>query len=106
MNRMRFLLALLLPLLLPLAAMGKNAVQCWLPYAGFEERVPHLDIERCPGDDPKPAEGFCRIAIQGNEVFIYAFRQDEQAGGPCLVRVHRQDFNSFVALHGTTYRTP
>ena len=99
---MRFLLALLLPL----PAMAQNTAQCWLPYAGFEERVPHLDLDRCPGDDPKPAEGFCRLAIQGNEVFIYAFRHDEQAGGPCLVRVQRQDFNSFVALHGTSYRAP
>jgi hypothetical protein len=103
---MRFLLAPLLPLLLSFSALAQTVAQCWLPYAGFEERVPHLDLDRCPGDDPKPAEGFCRIAIQGNDVFIYVFRQDEQAGGPCLARVHRLDFNSFVALHGTTYRTP
>jgi hypothetical protein len=100
----RLLPALLLSASAP-AAMAQTA-QCWLPYAGFEERVPHLDLDRCPGDDPKAAEGFCRIALQGNEVFIYAFRHDEQAGGPCLVRVQRQDFNSFVALHGTTFRTP
>ena len=99
---MRFLVALLLPL----PAIAQNAVQCWLPYAGFEERVPHLDLDRCPGDDPKAGEGFCRIVLQGNEVFIYAFRQDDAAGGPCLVRVQRQDFNSFVALNGTTYRAP
>lgn len=98
------LLAMLMPAMIQVAA--AQTVQCWLPYSGFEERVPHLDLDRCPGDEPKATDGFCRLAIQGNEVFVYAFRHDEQAGGPCLVRVQRQDFNSFVALHGTTYSRP
>ncbi len=91
--------------LLPSLAHAQQ-VHCWVPYAGFEERVPHLDIMRCPGDDPAPGDGHCRLVLQGGEVFIYYFRQDAAAGGPCLIRIQRQDFNSFAALHGTTYREP
>lgn len=101
---MKHLAALVLGLL-PLAAHAQQ-MQCWLPYPGFEERLPHLDIARCPGDDPAPADGHCRIMLDRGDVLIYFFRQDAAAGMPCLVRVLRQDFNSFVALHGTTYREP
>ena len=81
-------------------------VQCWISYAGFEERVPHLDIMRCPGDDPAPADGYCRVVLQGQDVTVYFFRHDPAAGQPCLIRVMRQDFNSFAAIYGTTYREP
>ena len=86
----------------PLPALAQGA-QCWISYAGFEERVPHLDLESCPGDTVKPGEGFCRIALQGSEVLVYYFRHDEAAGAPCLVRVERAAFNDFVAARGPTY---
>jgi len=91
--------------LLPFVAQAQQ-IQCWLPYTGFEEKVPHMDLARCPGDDPAPADGHCRIALDGANVIVYFFRQDAAAGQPCLVRVLRQDFNSFAAIHGTTYREP
>lgn len=101
---MKRLMALALGLS-PLAAQAQQ-VQCWLPYPAFEEKIPHIDLARCPGDDPAPADGHCRIMLQGNDVVVYFFRQDAAAGMPCLVRVLRQDFNSFAAIHGTTYREP
>lgn len=104
MEAMKRLAALSLAIL-PLAAEAQQ-VQCWLPYAGFEEKVPHLDLARCPGDDPAPADGHCRIILDGSDVIVYFFRQNAEAGQPCLVRVLRQDFNSFAAIHGTTYREP
>lgn len=101
---MRRRLAALLALA-PLAAPAQAPqAQCWISYGGFEERVPHLDLERCPGNDPRPEEGFCRVALQENSILVYVFRHDEQVGGPCLVRIDRQYFNDFVGSHGTAYR--
>ena len=65
-----------------------------------------MDLARCPGDDPAPTDGHCRIMLEGADVIVYFFRQDAAAGQACLVRVLRQDFNSFAAIHGTTYREP
>jgi len=39
-------------------------------------------------------------------VIVHFSPQDAAAGQPCLMRVLRQDFNSFAAIHGTTYREP
>jgi hypothetical protein len=91
--------------LAPIAAQAQQ-VQCWLPYAGFEETVPHINLARCPGADLDQAEWVCRIVLRGDEAMVYFFKHDAAAGIPCLVRVLRQDFNSFAALHGTTYREP
>ncbi len=95
---MRRALALLLALA-PLPALAQGA-QCWIPYPGFEEKIPHLDLDRCPDDDPKPEDGFCRIMIQGSDIYVYAFRHDAQAGMPCLVRVDRMPFNDWVRARG------
>ncbi len=77
---------------------------CFLSYAGFEEKVPHLDLDACPGGAVKPEDGFCRIALQGADVLVYEFRH----GGPepCLARVDRHAFNDFVARFGITYARP
>lgn len=87
----------------PAIAWAQDA-HCWVSYAGFEETVKHLDISRCPGNDPAPDQGHCRLALHGNDVLIYVFRDDSATGERCLVRIMRQDFNSFAALHGTAYR--
>lgn len=92
-------------LLLPLAAQAQQ-VHCWLPYAGFEETVPHIDLARCPGENLDMAEWVCRIVLRDDMVLVYFFRHNAEAGTPCLVRVLRQDFNSFATAHGTTYREP
>jgi len=85
----------------PLPAMAQGA-QCWIPYPAFEEKVPHMDLDRCPDDSPKPEEGFCRIMLQGNDILVYAFRHDAQAGMPCLVRVDRMPVNDWIRARGVT----
>lgn len=77
---------------------------CFVSYAGFEEKVPHLDLDLCPGGAPRPEEGFCRIAVAGTDVLIYVFRHLD--GEPCLSAVQRHDFNAFVARHGANYVKP
>jgi hypothetical protein len=97
---MRSLLAALL-----LAAGAARAEKaCFISYADFEETVRHFDIDACPGGTPTVEQGFCRLALQGSDVLIYEFRRVE--AGPCLVQVHRQDFNAFVARHGVDYIRP
>jgi hypothetical protein len=97
---MRMLIALML--LLAGAARAEKA--CFLSCEGFEERVPHLDIDICPGSTAKPEEAFCRIALSGADVLIYEFRHT--GGEPCLARVDRYAFNDFVARFGVSYTKP
>jgi hypothetical protein len=94
-----------LALLLPLAAQAQQQ-QCWVPYPGFEETVPHINLARCPGENLDMAEWVCRIVLRDDQALVYFFRHSAEAGMPCLVRVLRQDFNSFATQHGTTYREP
>jgi hypothetical protein len=83
-----------------------QGLSCWVPYAAFEAHVRHLDIGRCPGDQVPAREGFCRLAIEGDSVVIYAFRHNDEAGGPCLVHAERQSLDAFLRRFGTTYFTP
>jgi hypothetical protein len=78
---------------------------CFLAYSGFEEKVPHLDIEVCPGHQVTPEQGFCRIALQGHEVLVYLFRHGD-GPEPCLAQVDRYTFNEFAARFGTVYDKP
>jgi hypothetical protein len=94
----------LLAVLLLVAGAARAEQACFVSYAGFEETVKHLDLDLCPGGTPTQEEGFCRLALQGSDVLIYEFRHVED--GPCLVRVHRSDFNDFVAQHGVSYPRP
>ena len=52
----------------------------------------------------KAEEGFCRIGLDGNAVFIYTFRHTDAE--PCLARVDRYEFNDFVGRFGITYDKP
>jgi hypothetical protein len=97
---MRILVALML--LLAGAAQAEKA--CFLGYAGFEEKVPHMDLDLCPGSAAKPEEAFCRIALAGADVLVYEFRHID--GEPCLARVDRYAFNDFVARFGINYTKP
>jgi len=100
---MRIATALTLACLLAAGA-ARAEKACFLSYAGFEEKVPHLDLDLCPGGQAKPEEAFCRIALAGAEVTIYEFRQVD--GEPCLVRADRYVFNEFVARFGVNYTKP
>ncbi len=100
----RFAAAGLAACLALFAAPAAAEKACFLSYSGFEERVPHLDIDTCPGHQVTPEQGFCRIALQGHEVLIYLFRHGEPE--PCLAQVDRYTFNEFVARFGTVYDKP
>ena len=95
----------ILAALMVLAAGSAHAEKaCFLSYAGFEEKVPHLDLDACPGSAAKPEEAFCRIALAGADVLIYEFRHID--GEPCLARLDRHGFNEFVARFGLNYPKP
>ncbi|MFC7474540.1 hypothetical protein ACFQS7_09260 [Dankookia sp. GCM10030260] len=94
----------LVAVMLLLAGAARAEQACFLSYEGFEEKVPHLDLDACLGGAVKPEEGFCRIALSGAEVLIYEFRH---AGpGPCLAKLDRYAFNDFVARFGISYAKP
>jgi hypothetical protein len=92
-------------LLVPSLAAAQG-LTCWVPYPSFEEHVPHFDVSRCPGDVVRPEDGFCRLAIRGDAVVIYAFRHNDEAGGPCLVGAERLAIAEFLRRFGTTYLAP
>jgi len=99
------LLAALLAAFLGIAAPAAAAEKaCFISYGGFEEKVPHLDIDTCPGAPMKPEEGFCRIALDGTAVLVYTFRHTDAE--TCLARVERWEFNDFAARFGITYDKP
>lgn len=87
-----------------LAAPASAQKACFISYGGFEEKVPHLDIEVCPGAQVKPEEGFCRIGLDGGVVLIYTFRHTDAE--PCLARVDTYEFNEFVQRFGFAYDKP
>jgi hypothetical protein len=94
----------LLAAVLLLAGTARAEQACFVSYEGFEETVRHMDLDACPGGEPTPEQGFCRVALIGADFFVYEFRHGE--AGPCLVRVHPWRFNDFVARYGTEYRKP
>jgi hypothetical protein len=77
---------------------------CFIAYAGFEEKIPHMDLDLCPGGQVKPEQGFCRIALTGSAVVVYTFRHVGEA--VCLTRADRYEFNDFVARFGVDYTKP
>ena len=100
--RLAAVFAVLAALAAPAAAVAEKG--CFIAYTGFEEKIPHLDIDICPGTQMKAEEGFCRIGLNGGAVFIYTFRHTDPE--PCLVKVDRYEFNDFVARFGATYDKP
>ena len=90
--------------LLLLAGAARAETACFISYAGFEEKVPHLDLEACPGGAATPEGTFCRIALSGADVLVYQFRHGEPE--PCLAKLDRYAFNDFVARFGITYAKP
>lgn len=87
---------------------GAGAVRaeqaCFIAYAGFEEKIPHMDLDLCPGSQMTPEQGFCRIALTGSAVVVYTFRHVGEA--VCLARADRYEFNDFVARFGVDYIKP
>lgn len=99
---MRFAAALAVLPVLAAPAVAEKA--CFISYAGFEEKVAHLDLDICPGSQVKPEDGFCRIALDGGAVLVYTFRHKD--GEACLSRVDRWEFNEFAGRFGINYDKP
>lgn len=100
----RLTIAAAAALLAAAAGAARAEKACFISYAGFEEKIPHMDLDICPGHQVRPEEGFCRIALQGGEVLVYLFRHMEPE--PCLAQVDRYPFSDFVARFGANYTKP
>ncbi|MCX8135288.1 MAG: hypothetical protein N3D18_15165 [Roseococcus sp.] len=98
--------ALFSALLLSPAALAAQEMRCWVPYAEFEPHVRHTDVARCPGDDPAPDKGFCRMAIEGEHITVYRFLHEAAGDQACLVAAERLPIAEFLRRYGLTYRAP
>jgi hypothetical protein len=98
--------ALLCALLLFPAALAAQEMRCWVPYAEFEPHVRHYDVARCPGDDPAPDKGFCRMAIEGEHITIFRFLHEAAGAETCLVAAERLRIAEFLLRYGLSYRAP
>ncbi len=86
---------------LPMASPASAGEFCFVPYSEFEDAVPHVDIATCPGAEMEAEAGFCRLAITGNVVHVYQFRNTD--GDACLEQVESLPFAQFAERHGTRY---
>ena len=78
---MRFLMAFLLFITPAVAA------ECPVNYSEFEENIPHLDLIECPKNKPDSELGFCRLVMDGDDAYIYAFLYTDDE--PCLSDIRR-----------------
>jgi hypothetical protein len=93
---------LLLAAALALAATPALAERvCWLSFDTFSAMTAHAEVETCPGQQIRPEQGFCRIAIQGPDLLLYVFRRVEAEA--CLAQVTRYTVDEFVARFGMSY---
>ncbi|MCT8970954.1 hypothetical protein [Microbaculum marinisediminis] len=89
---------------LAFTAMPAAAEQaCYIPYTMFEAMVPHIDLDACPVEFAADTNGFCRLALDGDTVRIYAFAYSDDDA--CLERLESLPFADFSARHGTRYST-
>ncbi len=67
---------------LSLFAAPVMAAECPVPYSEFENNIPHLDLAECPKNQPDSELGFCRLVMDGDDGYIYAFLYTDDE--PCL----------------------
>lgn len=82
---MRFLLSLSFSFCLLAAPI--MASECPVPYSEFEGNIPHLDLAECPKNKPDSELGFCRLVMDGDDGYIYAFLYTDDE--PCLSDIRR-----------------
>ena len=58
------------------------ANDCPVPYSEFEANIPHIDMADCPKSKPNADDGFCRLVMDGDDVYVYAFLYTDEE--PCL----------------------
>ena len=85
---MRFLFTL------PFLISPAFAADCPVPYSEFEENIPHIDMPECPDNKPDSELGFCRLVMDGNKAFTYAFLYTDDE--PCLSDIRRTKKRDFL----------
>lgn len=78
---MRFLIAFLL------FNTPAVAATCPVPYSEFEENIPHIDMAECPKNKPDSEVGFCRLVMDGDDAYVYAFLYTDDE--PCLSDIRK-----------------
>ena len=70
--------------LIALFALPNTAIasECPVPYSEFEENIPHIDMAECPNNKPDADLGFCRLVMDGDDAYVYAFHYTDDE--PCL----------------------
>ena len=63
------------------------AAECPVPYSEFEENIPHIDMAECPKNRPDSELGFCRLVMDGDDAYVYAFLYTDDE--PCLSDIRR-----------------
>ena len=63
------------------------AAECPVPYSEFEENIPHIDMAECPKNRPDSELGFCRLVMDGDDAYVYAFLYTVDE--PCLSDIRR-----------------
>ena len=58
------------------------ANECPVPYSEFEANIPHIDMADCPKNKPNADDGFCRLVMDGDDAYVYAFLYTAEE--PCL----------------------
>jgi hypothetical protein len=89
---MRFLIAFLM-LAAPFTTPAM-AADCPVPYSEFEENIPHIDMAECPNNKPDSELGFCRLVMDGDDGYIYAFLYTDDE--PCLFDTYRAKKSDYL----------
>lgn len=76
---------------------------CYVPYAEFEQVVPHLDLLSCP-EGVGSEDEFCRLGLSGETVYLYRF--EIGTSEDCLVGVDSYRLADFIARFGPRYEAP
>ena len=84
---------------LPSAAVADQ--HCYITYHEFEEKVPHLDVDQCPGAKATDDNSFCRLVVSGAEIAVYEFEYGDEEN--CLTNVTRYDGGDFIKRFGARY---
>lgn len=70
------------------------AANCPVPYSEFEENIPHIDMVECPDNKPNDENGFCRLVMDGQRAYVYAFLYTDDE--PCLSDIKRADKSDYL----------
>lgn len=70
------------------------AADCPVPYSEFEDNIPHIDMAECPGQKPHPDKGFCRLVMDGDDAYVYAFTFTDDE--PCLSGINKAKKSTYL----------